>query len=235
MTDTNSFRRILFQPLLWALLYGGLIAYGIYAYVNIPVEVLPAFNFPEISVIAHEPGATATELETGITRPIEGELLALPNLDSVRSSMGSGTVEIDTRFHQGTNPTQDLMAVNSAIDHVRSQMPASVQPLAQIMGNGINEVADYSLQIPPEDSPAAIEQTLKAEVIPQLRALPGVYQAQVYGAGQEALWVQPDISAMRRYGIPVTAIVAALRQHILLKPGGRFHRSPQPSHAHLQS
>uniref|UniRef100_A0A7V5CSQ4 Efflux RND transporter permease subunit n=1 Tax=Acidobacterium capsulatum TaxID=33075 RepID=A0A7V5CSQ4_9BACT len=235
MTDTNLLRRILFQPLLWALIYGGLIAYGIYAYVSIPVEVLPTFNFPEISVIAHEPGATATELETGITRPIEGELLALPNLDSVRSSMGSGTVEIDTRFHQGTDPALDLMAVNSAIDRVRSQLPSSVQPLAQIMGNGINEVADYSLQIPPEDSPAAIEQTLKADVIPQLRALPGVYQAQVYGAGQEALWVQPDISAMRRYGIPVTAIVAALRQHILLKPGGYLTLGHQDAFIEVRS
>jgi cobalt-zinc-cadmium resistance protein CzcA len=220
MIDTNSIRRILFRPLLWALLYGGLIAYGIYAYVRIPVEVLPAFNFPQISVIAHEPGANATELETGITRPIEGELLALPNLQNVRSSMGSGTVEIDTRFQQGTDPTQDLMAVNSAIDRVRSQLPASVQPIAQIMGNSINEVADYSLQIPAEDSPSAVEQTLKADIVPQLRALPGVYEAVVYGAGQEALWVQPDISAMHRFGVPVTAIVAALRQSVILKPGG---------------
>jgi cobalt-zinc-cadmium resistance protein CzcA len=220
MTDTNAFRRLLSRPPLWVFLYAALIAYGLYAYARIPVEVLPRFNFPEISIIAHEPGATATELEAGITRPVEGEILALPNLENVRSSMGAGTVEMDARFREGTDPEQDLMAVNSAIDRVRGQLPASVQPVAQIMGNGINEVADYSLQIPATDSPAEVEQALRATVVPELRALPGVYRVLVYGSGEEALWVQPDLSAMHSYGVPITAMVSALREEVLLGPGG---------------
>jgi cobalt-zinc-cadmium resistance protein CzcA len=220
MTDTTLFRRLLFQPLLWVLIYGALISYGFYAYFRIPVEVLPRFNFPEISIITHNPGATATELETQITRPIEGEILALPNLVSVRSSMGSGTVETDARFREGTDPELDLMAVNSAIDRVRSQLPAAVQPVAQIMGNSINEVADYGLQIPAEDSPAEVERDLRATIVPELRALPGIYRVEVYGTGQESLWVQPDLLAMHRYDVSVTAIVNALRQQVLLGPGG---------------
>jgi cobalt-zinc-cadmium resistance protein CzcA len=235
MTDTNVFRRLLFQPLLWALIYGALIAYGAYAYFSIPVEVLPRFNFPEISIITHEPGATATELETEITRPLEGEILALPNLDNVRSSMGSGTVETDARFREGSNPEQDLMEVNSAIDRARRQLPASVQPVAQVMGNSINEVADYSLQIPAEDSPAQVEQALRATIVPELRALPGVYQVLAYGSGQESLWVQPDLSAMHRYGVPVTAIVSTLRQAVLLGPGGYLTLGHQDAFIEVRS
>lgn len=220
MIKTNPFRRLLTQPLFWALIYGGLIAYGAYAYWKIPVEVLPRFNFPEISIITHEAGATATEMETGITRPVEGEVMALPNLVSVRSSMGNGTVETDVRFREGTDPEQDLMAVNGAIDRARGQLPPSAQPLAQIMGNGINEVADYCLRIPESDSPAEVERDLQANVVPAVRALPGIYQVEVYGSGEESLWVQPDLAAMHRYGVPVTAIVNAVRQQVMLKPGG---------------
>src|SRR5579875_243737 len=131
MKVTNMLRRLLFQPLLWAFIYGALIAYGTYACFRIPVEVLPRFNFPEISIIAHEPGATAVELETGIVRPLESQILALPDLTSVRSSMGSGTVEIDVRFQEGSRPAEDLMAVNGAMDRARGQLPPSVQPVAQ--------------------------------------------------------------------------------------------------------
>ena len=140
MTATHDLRRLLARPLLWALIYGALIAYGVYALLHIPIEVLPRFNYPQISVITHEPGATAEELETLITRPIEGQILALPELVSVRSTMGNGTVQTDVRFASGTHAQQDLQAVNGAIDRARGELPASVQPYAEIMGNAINEV-----------------------------------------------------------------------------------------------
>ncbi len=227
MTETNTFRRLLMQPLVWVLLYGGLILYGAYAYWKIPIEVLPRFNFPEISIVTHQAGATASELETQITFPLEGQVMALSNLVDVRSSMGNGVVETDIRFREGTDPEQDLMAVNGAIDRARTELPPTVEPLAEVMGTGINEVADYSLQIPAEDEPADIQRDLLADVVPELRALPGIYQVEVYGEGEEALWVQPDLAAMYHYGVPITALLDALRQQVLLSPGGYLTQGHQ--------
>lgn len=220
MAENTTFRRLLMQPLLWALFYGFLIFYGLYAYWKIPVEVLPRFNFPAISVISHEPGATAVEMESQITWPLEGEIQALPNLVDVRSSMGNGLVETDIRFREGADPEQELMAVNGAIDRARGEIPPSVQPFAEVMGAAINEVADYSLDIPAADDPAEVQRAVRANVVPALRALPGIYRVEVYGAGQEALWVQPDLAAMYRYGVPIASLVSALQQAVVLQPGG---------------
>lgn len=220
MSENNLFTHLLKRPLFWALVYGALILYGAYAYWKIPVEVLPRFNFPEISIITHQPGATAAEMETQVAWPLEGELMALPNLVGVRSSMGDGSVETDIRFQEGTNPQQDLMAVNGAIDRARADLPASAHPYAEIMGAAINEVADYSLRVPAEDAPSAVQRAVVTQVVPVLRALHGVYRVEVYGTGEESLWVQPNLAAMYRYGVPITAILNALRQQVLLSPGG---------------
>lgn len=220
-TEQQSFfHRIAFQPLFWLMIYGALILYGAYAFWKIPVEVLPRFNFPEISIITHEPGATAVEMESQVVRPLEGEILPLPNMVSVRSSMGNGTVETDIRFRSNTNAQQDLLAVNSAVDRARGSIPASAHPIVQIMGAGINEVADYALQIPANVAPVQVQRILRAEIAPALRALPGVHRVEVYGSGEESLWVQPDLEAMHRFGVPVTAIVQALQQQVLLNSGG---------------
>ncbi len=220
MTEKNFLRNLFLQPIFWALIYGALVAYGVYAWWKIPVEVLPRFNYPMISVITHQPGATATELETGIAWPLEGELLSLPNIVDVRSSMGNGVVETDIRFREGTGSQMDLMSVNGAIDRAHPEMPPGVQPVSEIMGNAIDEVADYALQIPASVSPADAQHAIMANIAPELRALPGVYQVEVYGAGEEALWVQPDLGAMVRYGVSVTALLNALQQQVLLNPGG---------------
>jgi cobalt-zinc-cadmium resistance protein CzcA len=88
------------------------------------------------------------------------------------------------------------------------------------MGNAINEVADYTIQIPTDIAPAQVERAVLASVAPALRALPGVQFVNVYGAGNEALWIQPDLGALRRYGVAVTAIAAAVRSQVLLEPAG---------------
>ncbi len=223
----RTVERLLSRPLFWALIYGGLIAYGVYALWKIPVEVLPRFNFPQIAVISHEPGATASELETQVAFPLEGEILALPNLVSVRSTMGYGTVETDVRFAAGTNALADLQSVNSAIDRARARISASVHPYAEIMGNAIDEVADYSAKIPASVAPVEVQRAVLANVVPELRALPGVQRVEVYGAGEEALWVQPSLAAMVRYQVPITAVTQALRQEVLLTPGGYLRQGHQ--------
>ncbi len=220
MTESNSIRRLFLQPLFWALIYGALIAYGVYAWWKIPVEVLPRFNYPMISVISHQPGATSSELETEIAWPLEGELMSLPDIVDVRSSMGNGVVETDIRFREGTRSELDLMSVNSALDRARPEMPPDVHPVAEIMGNAIDEVSDYALQMPATVAPADAQHAIMANIVPALRALPGVYQVEVYGAGEEALWVQPDLAAMYRYGVSVSELLAALQQQVLLNPGG---------------
>ena len=223
----SSLRRLLIQPLFWVLIYGALIAYAAYAFWKIPVEVLPRFNFPQISVITHQPGATASELETQVAWPLEGEIMALPNLENVRSTMGNGTVETDARFVEGTDTQIDLQSVNGAIDRAREQIPASVHPFAEIMGDAINEVADYTAQIPANVAPAEVQRAILANVVPALRALPGVQRVELYGTGAEALWVQPNLAAMVRYQVPVTAITQALQQQVLLMPGGYLTQGHQ--------
>jgi multidrug efflux pump subunit AcrB len=216
----GSLPHALTRPVLWAIVLAALVGYAAYAWIHIAVEVLPQFDFPQISVIAHLPGTTAIELENLIVNPLEGQILTLPDLQSVRSTMGNGIVEIDARFREGTSALLDLEAVNGAIDRARGQLPPAANPLAEIMGNAIGEVADYTAQIPTGIPPAEVQRAVLAYVAPALRALPGVEYVNVYGAGDEALWIQPDLDALHRYGVPVTAVAQAVRSQVLLEPAG---------------
>ncbi|HYL18596.1 MAG TPA: efflux RND transporter permease subunit [Burkholderiales bacterium] len=219
-SDDVSIPRLLRRRVLWLLVLGAVLLWVIDAFVRTPVEVLPQFNFPQIGVTVHLPGTTATELEHLIAYPLESQILTLTGLSSVRSVMGNGTVEIDVRFRQGSSAQTDMQAVNGAIDRARGQLPSQAHPDAQIMGNAINEVADYTAQIPTGIAPALVQRVVQADIAPALRAIPGVQFVHVYGAGDEALWVQPDLDAMRRYGVGVDGIVQAIKSQVLLEPAG---------------
>jgi cobalt-zinc-cadmium resistance protein CzcA len=220
MIVDGSWSRLLRRRVLWLLVLGAVLAWAIDAFVHTPVEVLPAFDFPQVSVTAHLPGTTATELERLLVDPLESRILTLSGLHGVRSAMGNGTVEIDVRFGRHSKAEADLQAVNGAIDRARSQLPAQAHPTARVMGNAINEVADYALSIPAGIAPARVQRVVRANIAPALRAVPGVQFVHVYGAGDESLWIQPDLDAMRRYDVGVDAIERAVRAQVLLAPAG---------------
>ncbi|MEJ2438997.1 MAG: efflux RND transporter permease subunit [Gammaproteobacteria bacterium] len=220
MQEAATIPRVLQRPVLWLLVLGAVLLYALYAFFHTPVEVLPQFDYPQISVTAHLPGMTATELEHLVVTPLESQILSLTSLRSVRSVMGNGTIEIDARFLAGSSAQTDLLAVNSAIDRARASLPHRAHPNAEIMGNAINEVADYSADIPAGVSPALVKRIVLGNIAPAIRALPGVQFVHTYGAGTEALWIQPELDAMRRYQVGITTIMQAIRSQVVLKPAG---------------
>lgn len=220
MPDPIDVPRALRRPLPWVLVLGAVLVYALYALLHTPVEVLPTFDYPEIGVVVHMPGTTATELEQLVVTPLESQILSLTRLRSVRSVMGGGTAEIDVRFSPDSAAQIDLQAVNGAIDRARARLPAQAHPVAEVMGNAINEIADITAQIPAEVPPAQVQRAVLSTVAPALRAIPGVQFVHVYGGGTEALWIQPDLEAMRRYDVSATDIVRAVRAQVLLAPAG---------------
>jgi heavy metal efflux system protein len=214
--------RLFARPSLWWMAYAAMLAWALYAAWSIPMEVLPRFDYPQINVIAHDPGASASEVETLVVKPLEAELLGLTDLVNLRSTMGQGTAELTARFRRGTDPQVDLQAVYGAIDRARGSLPSAVAPYAEIMGNAINEVADYGAVIPPDVAPWEVQRAIETRVLPALRGLPGVQRVDVFGSGAECLWVQPDMAALRRHGVGVDALAEALRSHVVLGPAGRL-------------
>ena len=148
MSAQRNLRRLAARPALWIMCFGALAIYGLHALASMPAAVLPRFDFPLVSVTVHARDTSVQAMEARIVRPLESRILALPGLVGVRSTIGHGSVQIHARFVQGSLAQTDLQAVNGAIDRARGELPAQARPYAQIMGNAINEVADYVAQHP---------------------------------------------------------------------------------------
>ena len=208
------------HPFIWILFYSVMILLGLFALHKIPTEVLPKFDFPQISVVVRQPGATAQEMENMIIKPLEGQFLSLPGVQTVRSNIGSGSAEIDIRFNQNTKDTSDLQLIRSAISKVSADLPQGVNPKAQIMGNSINEVADYGLLVNKKSSLLKAQVDIKTKIIPLLRAIPGVQKVDLFGQGPDSFWIQPNLKAMYQYGVTLQDISHAIRQRVVIGPDG---------------
>ncbi|MGF7000560.1 efflux RND transporter permease subunit [Paraburkholderia sp. GAS32] len=208
------------RPLLWVMLYAALIAYGIYALLNIHAEVLPQFNMPQVSVVAQLPGATTLDLEGLIARPVEAELSSLASLSDVRTVIGQGSVKIEARFSEGTSAASALQDVNGVIGRINSSLPKGTNLTTEISGNAINEVADYAIQIPDGVDASQIQRIVESNLAPRIRAVAGVQRVSVAGPGADAIWVRPDLAKLQRFNVSALALAASLDATTAMVPSG---------------
>ena len=71
---------------------------GIVSYFELGVDLFPKVDFPIISVSAALPGASAEEMESAVTKPLEEALNTISGIDELLSTTREGSATVVIRF-----------------------------------------------------------------------------------------------------------------------------------------
>ncbi|MBF0444506.1 MAG: efflux RND transporter permease subunit [Magnetococcales bacterium] len=188
--------------------------FGILAYLQIPVQLIPDVRKPIITITTQWPGSSPLEVESEITIPQEDVLKAVPGLVKIKSSSTSRRSRIKLEFRPGTDMDATLMLTNNRLQRVRDYPAEAQRPTLKSADSDDAPITWIKLsRIDPKDSrPVAteldyVEDTVKAA----MERIPGVATINVYGGRNRELriTVDPDRLAMR--GISISQINQVLR------------------------
>ncbi len=104
------------RPISILMLAIGIVVMGLISFKGIPVELMPKIDIPEVTVITKLPGASAVEVETQVTTPLERSLATTPGLKTMRSSSTSGRSEIFISFTSDISFMEILNQVKDRLD-----------------------------------------------------------------------------------------------------------------------
>ncbi|WP_408034217.1 efflux RND transporter permease subunit [Thiorhodovibrio winogradskyi] len=93
---------------------------GIFAIDRLNVQFFPSFDLDIITVRVVWTGASAEDIEDGITNPLEQRLRTLDNLDKMTSTSSQGLSSITLEFKEGTDPLLALDQVRRFVDEFRN-------------------------------------------------------------------------------------------------------------------
>ncbi|WP_426163665.1 efflux RND transporter permease subunit [Pseudoduganella sp. R-34] len=195
---------------------------GALAITTLPVAQYPTIAPPSIVVSATYPGATAQVLDDSVTSVIEQEMNGADGLQYVESqSDSSGSVSITVTFQPGTNPDLAAVDVQNRIKRVESRLPqAVIQQGVQVnkaRSNILMFVGAYSTD--GSMDPTAIGDYLARNVLNEIKRLPGVGQAQLFGTERSMrIWVDPD--KLTGYKLNMSDVTTAIRQQNANVAGG---------------
>src|SRR6186997_1230985 len=74
------------------------ILFGVLAYMRLPVNDLPAVDYPVIQVQAFYPGATPETMANNVATPLERQFMQIPGLEIVTSNSSQGSANFTLQF-----------------------------------------------------------------------------------------------------------------------------------------
>jgi multidrug efflux pump subunit AcrB len=182
---------------------------GVYALVALPREEEPQIIVPMIDVSVTMPGASPSEVEQRITRPLEKLLWEIPGVEYVYSTSSPGRAMVIVRFLVGEDEERALVRLNQKLAaHVALIPPGASAPVVQL--RAIDDVPVMALTLwGPRYDDAQLRQ-FAAQLHDTLKELPDVSEISIIGGRPRRVTIDLDPSALASRHLDPLAVQQAL-------------------------
>src|ERR1700744_1287469 len=111
------------RPVMTVVLTIAAILFGVLAYFNLPVNDLPAVDYPVIQVTVGYPGATPETMANNVATPLERQFMQIPGLELVTSNNSQGFSNFTLQFNLDKSIDAAATDVQTAIRQAQGQLP----------------------------------------------------------------------------------------------------------------
>ncbi len=202
----------------------------------LPVAEFPEIVPPEVSVSASYPGASAEVIAQTVAAPLEQKINGVEHMLYMRSvNSGDGTLSLTVTFAVGSDADQNTINVNNRVQAALASLPADVRAL----GVTVSKKSSSLLQVVMLTSKDGRYDTIYmsnyalVNILDELKRLPGVGDATVFGAQDYAMrvWLKPD--RLAQLGLTPADVADAIEEQNAQFAAGSIGRDPLSSPVEL--
>jgi HAE1 family hydrophobic/amphiphilic exporter-1 len=181
------------------------VVFGVVSYTNLTTDLLPSLNIPYSVVVTYYPGASPTEVEELVTKPIEESLSTTTNVVEMNSTSSENVSLIILEFESDTNMDSAVFDMQQQLDMIASTLPDDAMD-SMIMRLNPDMMPVMQLSVSKEGlSQQDLTTYVEEEVIPQIERVSGVASVSVSGAYESEVHVIIDETALELVNTNLTA------------------------------
>src|ERR1700740_298602 len=184
------------RPVMTVVLTASAILFGVLAYLNLPVNDLPAVDYPVLQASVFYPGATPETMANNVATPLERQFMQIPGLELVTSNSGTGHTSFVLQFALSKSVDAAATDVQSAISQATGKLPVDLpSPPTFTKTNPNDQPIIYVGLTSDTVTEGQLFDYANTQVGERLSILPGVSQVAVDGT-QSAVRIKTGASAM---------------------------------------
>lgn len=202
------------KPVTTLLIFMGVIIIGLFSLSKLPVDQFPELELPFVSVMTTYPGASASEIETNVTRLLENSLNSVDGLKTLASQSKDNMSLVFLELEWGTNLDEVINDIRSYIDITKDRLPDGASyPFIFKFSSSAMPIMQFSATA--DESYAGLDKILNDILVPQLNTVNGIGNISVSGAPERYVYVELNQEKLDAYRIPLEMVGATIANNNL--------------------
>lgn len=207
------------KPVSTALVFVAIVIFGLFSLTRLSVDLLPEIETNTIMVLTAYPGASASDIEMNVSKPLENVLNSVSDLKHITSQSRENMSVITLEFDYGTDIDVATNDVRDKLDVAEPMLPDDVEnPI--IFKFGTNDIPILILSVTAEESTNALYKILDDKVSNPLARVSGVGAVSISGTPIREIQVYCDPYKLEAYGMTIEGISGIIAQENRNTPGG---------------
>ncbi len=207
------------RPVTTILVFVALMVMGLYSLVQLPVDLYPEMELPFVVIYTTYPGASASDIESNVTRPLENSLNSISKLKEITSTSSDATSVVFMNFEYGTNLDEASNDIRSTLGFVERYLPEGCEKPAIIkFSTSMMPIIFYAITA--KESYAGLEKILDEKIVNPLNRIEGVGSVALSGVPGRKVYIDVDPRKMEAYNLTIEQIGNILRAENMNMPAG---------------
>jgi HAE1 family hydrophobic/amphiphilic exporter-1 len=203
-----------------------LVLLGLFSYRELGLDLMPNVDSPVVSVSVALRGASAEEIETEITKPVEQAVNTISGVRELRATSDQGSSRVSITFSLERD-------IESAVQDVRDKIATIVQQFPRDTDPPVIQKSD------PDSAPIITVRTtarsrsqreltemVDKQVKQVLETVDGIGQVNFTGDRRREIQLLVNADRLNAYGLTIDQVRQAVQRQNVEVPGGSFFSGP---------
>ena len=211
------------RPVFAVMMSAALLVLGWFSYRGLGLDLMPKTDYPTVTVSASLPGASAEEIETTVTKPIEAAVNTINGIDELRCSSSVGSARCTITFvleREIEAATQDVRDKVAGIHFPRDTEPPVVNKMDP------DSAPVLTIVVFAKRAPKELTQIADTQIKQVLETVQDVGEVSLMGNRRREIRILLDPTRLTAYGLTTARVFSAVASQNIETPGGTFVTGP---------
>jgi len=186
------------------------LAIGLLGLIFTPRQEDPQISVPMVDIFVSYPGASAEQVSSLVTEPLERIMSEIPGIRHVYSATERGRALVTVRFLVGQPLGESIVKVHDKLQSNLDKIPPGVD-MPLVKPKGIDDVPVVTVTLWSDRVDDASLRTLGLDVLQKLQEVPNTGQGFVVGGRKEQVRIEIKPERLAGYGITLDQLAQTIR------------------------
>lgn len=220
------------NKLIVLLFVAGIIGFGIYSLLNLPIGAVPDITNNQVQVITTSRNLSTEDVEKFLTYPVELEMANLPGVKEIRSISKFGLSVVTIVFDDNIGTYLPRQLISEKLKSAKENIPEGFgSPFMGPITTGLGEIYQYIVDVDSahkDDYSLSDLRTLQDWIIKrQLSGIPGVIEVNTWGGFLKQYEVAVNPARLRAINLSLSDVYKAIEKNNSIAGGAYIEKTNQ--------